>query len=145
MLNLNKRAWYARWFLLWNRCWAEFTDGRGVLGDNGHTNLCTYFWVSVGAPVFILGAHLAVLALALYATVYYGITRLTPVGFVFEVASIIALVALAYGAARLFEWIQRRPSKPAKIKPVREKKPSLIFAYAKAVHQRTCPIITLED
>ncbi len=146
MLNLNKQAWYARWFLLWNRCWAEFTDGRGVLAEGGRTNLCTYFWVSVGAPIFIVATHLGVIGALLYASVYYGVTRLTLGGFVLEIGVIGGAVALFYVTSRLIAWISGIPAKPREpTKPKRERKPSLILAYVKAVHSRTCPIITLED
>lgn len=145
MLNLNKQAWYARWFLLWNRCWAEFTDGRGVLAEGGRTNLCTYFWVSVGAPIFIVATHLGVIGAVLYASVYYGVTRLTLGGFMVEIAAIGGVVLVVYGLDRLITFLTWRPVKQPKPKPKRERKPSLILAYAKAVHSRTCPIITLED
>ena len=145
MLNLDKQAWYVRWLLLWNRCWAEFTDGRGVLADGGRTNLCTYFWVSVGAPVFIVATHLGVIAALLYASVYYGVTRLTFGGFMLEITAIGVVVLVVYGFDKLMTWATQRPTKPPKSKPKRESKPSLILAYAKAVHSRTCPIITLED
>lgn len=147
MLNIRKQALFARWFLLWNICWAKFTDGKGVLKDDARTNLCTFFWVSVGAPVFIVGAHILALAFAFYVLVLFGVSHLTALGLLIEVAAITVPIGAIYFIIILIGWLGRFLSKlPAKPeKPPREKRPSLTIAYLRAVHDRTCPLIQLED
>ena len=146
MIHVDPNSWHGRWFKFCAACWAQFTDGRGP--DTHRTNLCTFFWTSVGAPLFVLGAHLLVLAFALYTTLWFGVTRLTLVGFAIEVGTIAAFVAILYGVNKGIDmWGERRADRRCR-KAQKEKHDgffTLLIKYMVAAKQRVCPLVNLED
>jgi hypothetical protein len=145
MIHVDPESLHGRWFKFCAACWASFTDGRGP--DTYRTNLCTFFWTSVGAPLFVFGAHLMTLAIVVWCTLGYGITRLTFLGFLIEVGIVAAFFVFIYGMSKGIEYLCHR-KEDKKWEPPKEKHDgffTLLFKYVVAAKQRVCPLMKLED
>lgn len=138
MLHVDKKSLHGRWYLFCNSLWAEFTSGQGASTEQ--TNLCVYFWIAIVAPIFIVFAHLSVLAFVGYVFLYYSISTLTPVGYGIEIGIVALIVGIFFGIRKITHMI-KKTGKDQKKKGFF----NLISEYTKAKKDRVCPIIRLED
>ena len=139
MITIDPKSFHARWFRYWAQCWAQFTDQTTAPGKSGTTSLCIYFWVCVGAPVFIGFLHAMTGAALFYVFVYDPIFVMSPMLYLAQwgVLAVIGLSIWGFIVAR--RGYLNRPA------PTSAGVWELITEYLVATKRRVCPIIKIGE
>lgn len=129
-MKINKNAWHYKLMDFFN------------LVPWQRTNLCSYMRGMLGSIAFTIVAGWALLMIAVLISAPLWAWAVTGTGLLFSIGLIFDGLILI-GLIREFAPKDKLLFKP--ILESRKSKPSLVMAWIRSIHDKTCPLVEFED